>query len=280
MKSRLPFVTVHASQSTLRARNCGGLCPALHIKRNEAVSVSRVSRPVIRRSTAFTVLEILVATAILMVLASLLFTVFNKASDAWIYGETTVDRQRTARTATEILNRELSQAFITTNAAGRINFVGGTNWVYFVAPVAPFAGMVSDLGEFGYRHDPATMQFTRGYSAPSTANISPNPVKWDTSRTTINETTTTNLASLSIVAENVVSASLTYYDQSGGSSSTWDSRAGAGQDGRLPSVVEFSMLVIDSRTARNIPSSGSARDDYLLRNARTNNAVIHLIQAQ
>ncbi len=242
----------------------------------------RLSSNIDRRTSsalcAFTVLEILVATALLTVIVSLLFSIFGKMSDAWIYGEATVDRQRTSRTALELLSRELSQAMITTNTANAIKFIGSSNWVYFVAPVAPFPGQASDLAEFGYQYISAISaptNFWRYYVSPSTNNTA-----WDPYRTaasiksamnTSSSPFTSPPASSSTVAENVLDLSFKYYNASGGGPFyTWDSTSG----NTLPSVIEVTMLVMDSRNARRTLSLIN-----MLQNARTNTAVIHLSNA-
>lgn len=233
-------------------------------------------------SRAFTVLELLVATAILSVIVTLLFTIFDRASNAWIKGEATVDRQRSARTTLELISRDMSQTFITTTATARVVFVGGSNWVYFAAPVAPGGDMVSDLGEYAYVHNPAPTvnTITRYYSSPTSDNSSTG--KWNPNGRVITDASSaTNLYASSLLAEGVVGFNLVYYaTPSSVGQLTWDSKVGGAQDGQIPALVEVTMLAVDSRTAARLPAADPARANAISQFGRTNTAVIRLQNAQ
>ena len=231
----------------------------------------------------FTVLELLVATAILSVIVTLLFTIFDRASNAWIKGEATVDRQRSARTTLELLNREMSQAFIATNSSGPIVFVGNTNWVYFVAPVAPASDMFSDLGEFSYVYSasPGGGTLTRYYSAPTDANSSAGTYG-PAGRSVTPVTPITTLASLSQLTEAAVYFNVTYYDAGGNGTNIWNSSASGPVDQRgvLPSLIEVTLVAVDSRTASHLPLVDPARANAIAQYGRTNSAIIRLQNAQ
>lgn len=234
----------------------------------------------------FTVLELLVATAILSVIVTLLFTIFDRASNAWIKGEATVDRQRSARTTLELISRDMSQSFITTTATGRVIFAGGSNWVYFAAPVAPGGDMVSDLGEYAYFHDSSATAntLTRYYSAPTPDNSTSG--KWNPNgrfdSVVPASSTATNLASMSLLAEGAVGFQFQYYDAAGNGSFTWDtSDSGpAVQQNVLPALVEVTMVAVDSRTAARLPSANPARANAISQFGRTNSAIVRLQNAQ
>lgn len=227
---------------------------------------------------AFTVLELLVATAILAVIVTLLFSIFERASNAWIAGEANVDRQRSARISLELLSREMSQAFITTSATQRILFVGNTNWVYFVAPVAPSSDLYSDLGEFSYIYDASANSLVRWYSAPTDTNSTAGTYG-PAGRSVTPLTPVTNLAASSVLAEGVVGCTFQYYDAGGLGHFSWNSQAST-NDNPLPSVVEISLLLVDSRTAAHLPASGTARTNAIAQFGRTNSMIIRLLNAQ
>lgn len=241
-----------------------------------------------RPKAGFTVLELLVATALLSVIVTLLFSIFDRASNAWIKSEATVDRQRSARTTLELISRDMSQAFITTTATGRVIFAGGSNWVYFAAPVAPGGDMVSDLGEYAYVHDPAPTAntITRYYSAPTPTNsIS---FKWNPNgrfdSVVPASSAATNLAASSLLAEGAVGFRFQYYDAAGNESPSgaWNTSASGplAQQNTLPALVEVTMLAVDSRTASHLPAVNPARANAINQYGRTNSAVIRLQNAQ
>src|ERR1017187_5655727 len=95
----------------------------------------------------FTLLELLAAMAILAVMVAMLFAAFSQASRAWLMAENRVETFTQARSALDLLSRELSQAIATTN----ISFLGSTTNVAFIAPISSDPGDLVDLEEVVYQ---------------------------------------------------------------------------------------------------------------------------------
>jgi len=139
-------------------------------------------------ATAFTIIELLVSAAILLIITGLLLSIFSKSSDAWISAQQDIERHRSARIGLGIMNRELSQALMSTGTIskknqwqmttnGAINFFGFTTSVFFVT-AGPFEESASafggDMYETGYALDVSTGKLFR-YSTPCTND----PNLWD-----------------------------------------------------------------------------------------------------
>jgi prepilin-type N-terminal cleavage/methylation domain-containing protein len=98
------------------------------------------------RTLGFTLIELLVSMVILIGLVGLLSAAFNSASKAWLQQERTVDQFQAARTALDLLSRDLSQACVSWS----VPFYANSNSVAFVAPVNDDPRAV-DLAEVVYR---------------------------------------------------------------------------------------------------------------------------------
>ncbi len=245
----------------------------------------------------FTIIELLVATAILVIIAGVLFSIFGKASDAWLSSEATVDRQRSARLTLDMMNRELSEALVTTGSQpnSTIKFFGTNTAVYFVAPVPPGGNYLSDLAEFGYRFvtNSAGNPISNIYRYSTYFNTDPlqsnawldirsdgPPFFNGTSNAFANTFGSTN-----VLAENILDLEFYYYDTNDFTgTNTWNSSSSGilNQLGRLPSVIEVTALIMDSRKALRVPNVStypSAYTNYVLKYARTNSMAIHLFNA-
>lgn len=65
--------------------------------------------------SGFTLLEVLVATGVLALMVTILFSLFNEGSNAWRMGEKTAEINQGIRTTMELIVREASLAVIDTN---------------------------------------------------------------------------------------------------------------------------------------------------------------------
>jgi len=77
-----------------------------------------------RRAQAFTLVELLISMSILIVMVVMLTNVFGSTSSAWLNAESKNDRNRTGRTLTDLIGRELRGAMLpveTTAAIGNPN---------------------------------------------------------------------------------------------------------------------------------------------------------------
>jgi prepilin-type N-terminal cleavage/methylation domain-containing protein len=100
-----------------------------------------------KRKAGFTLMELMVSVAILIMMVGLLFSAFNQTSKAWTQGENRVETFQGARAALDMMGREIAQAMANTN----LPFFGNWDSVAFVAPVSDNPNDVVDLMEVVYR---------------------------------------------------------------------------------------------------------------------------------
>ena len=95
----------------------------------------------------FTLVEILIALAIMAMIVTSTFTIFRSASKSWQKGETRSQRYQNARNAISRISAEISQAVINGNVLCR--FIGDKNKISFVSFVSTDSG-VFELSEVEY----------------------------------------------------------------------------------------------------------------------------------
>jgi prepilin-type N-terminal cleavage/methylation domain-containing protein len=166
-------MSMDRKSSVSKAELCEGL-PTPHKIRWETLRSGAAARSGDRRRSAFTLIELLASLAILGLIMTMLFTVFEQVNKAWLNGENRVETFTQARAILDLMSRELSQAI----ATSKISFHGELNKVYFVSPVNANPDNHADLCEVGYEFDKTAypFTFTRKLTEPTTANI---PTPWN-----------------------------------------------------------------------------------------------------
>ena len=97
--------------------------------------------------SGFTLVEMLIALAILAMIVASTFTIFKSSTSSWQKGETRSERYHNARIAIGRMSMEISQAVSGENSAAR--FTGEKNKVRFLSFVSASSG-VFELAEIGY----------------------------------------------------------------------------------------------------------------------------------
>lgn len=100
----------------------------------------------------FTLVEILIALAIMAMIVASTFTIFRSASKSWQKGETRSQRYQNARNAVSRMSAEISQAVINSNVLCK--FTGDKNKISFISFVSTDSG-VFELSETEYWLDGA-----------------------------------------------------------------------------------------------------------------------------
>jgi general secretion pathway protein J len=103
-------------------------------------------------SRGFTLVEVLIALAILAMIVVSTFTIFRSASKSWQKGETRSERYQNARNAIHKISTEINQAVINPNSLCK--FTGDKNKVSFISFVSTESG-VFELSEIEYWLDGA-----------------------------------------------------------------------------------------------------------------------------
>ena len=112
-------------------------------------------------SSAFTLIEMMITTAVLALLITGIYSIFKGGTDSWTKGNVRMERYQNARAILEMMSREISCAMV--NEARKIYMLGVDNngfqtnsvkdELYFVAPINPTSDINnnhSDLCEMGY----------------------------------------------------------------------------------------------------------------------------------
>ncbi len=99
------------------------------------------------REKGFTLVEILIAMAILAVIVTSTFVIFRSSSKSWQKGEKRSERYHNARVAVGKMSAEISQAVVSENKLSK--FIGNKEEVGFVSFVST-AGGVFELVEIEY----------------------------------------------------------------------------------------------------------------------------------
>jgi len=100
----------------------------------------------------FTLVEVLIALAIMAMIVASTFTIFRSASKSWQKGEARSQRYQNARNAVSRIGAEISQAVINSNALCK--FTGDKNKISFISFVSTDSG-VFELSEVEYWLDGA-----------------------------------------------------------------------------------------------------------------------------
>ncbi len=221
--------------------------------------------------TAFTLVEMLAATAVFGILVVLILTILGQLDRSWVQMEAENQRQHDGRDLLNYLARDIQKAMLPVNAANSssLQFVinpstsGSTTYsyhdnIFFQAPVATdtSAGEVAEVGYF-VQWQGTSPQLCRFFVNPTNANytIYSNPTGWLS--TTIIGTVApgTKPAYQGLLGENVVGLWINAYDSQGNfvmdSSRRYDSRTTS----NLPAMIDVSILVLDPATAARVASS-------------------------
>src|SRR5437899_1219325 len=102
----------NGKSSVSKAELCEGLLTP-HKMRRETLRSRPAARSIDRRRTGFTLIELLASLAILGLIMTMLFTVFEQVNKAWLNGENRVETFTQARALLDLMSRELSEAIAT-----------------------------------------------------------------------------------------------------------------------------------------------------------------------
>ncbi len=212
----------------------------------------------------FSLLELLVAMAVLSVLIVLMLNIVDSATKLWKQTENDVEAYREARAALGIMSRDLQYATVCTNTNWiRFNIASGaatTNYgdnVFFLTALpanAQATGSKSDICEVGY--------FLSLDRTPASTNRTLNLYRYFKS----SDQTYTNLKNSSvfggivtgatgeeILARNIVGMSIT--PVSTNATGQWSTGYTPSTIAPLPQIVEISLTAINQDLAKKLQSS-------------------------
>lgn len=102
------------------------------------------------RNKGFTLIEVLLALFITAILITILSVVFNTGLRSYRQGKDLIEITRKGQIILGQMTKEVSGAMV---QDGYISFEGGSNSIYFMAPVDNDSEKGVDLCEIGYRHE-------------------------------------------------------------------------------------------------------------------------------
>lgn len=213
------------------------------------------------RSAAFSVLELLVAMAVLSVLIVLMMNMVDSATKLWRQTENSVDAYREARAAMTVMARDLQYAVVGTNYGWiRFNVNSGaatTNYgsnVFFLTSLplnAQKSDSKSDICEVGY--------FLGLDRTAASTNRSLNLYRYfrSSDQTFSNLSNSNPFSSVAIgatgeelLARNIVAMKIT--PVSTNSSGQWDTTYNPTKEAPLPQLVEISLTAINQDLAKKL----------------------------
>lgn len=171
---------------------------------------------------AFTLIEILVAMAILVIVIGSTLAIFRASASSWRRGEMRALRYQQARFILERMSKEIS-SIVPTSLAGPY-CLGTEDRFYFISSVS---GTPASLIEVGYWLDEGSQELMRSYQSSPDYGFS-------------------TFEKEEALSENVATLKFSY---STGElwQENWDSRPAAAQSGMLPKAVRIAFDIRDER---------------------------------
>lgn len=175
----------------------------------------------------FTLVEILVATTILVIAMASIALSFRGGMTSWTKGTARMERYLNARVALDMMSREISAAFITTSGIyANQFFYGHGNKVTFIAPVRGVVGK-SDLCTIKYELNAPANELRRIKEASIDGDITD---------------VTTSTGQAAPLASYVTGLGLEYYD---GVRGVWQAAWDSTTKGWLPRAVRITITIRD-----------------------------------
>lgn len=227
----------------------------------------------------FTLIEVLVATAILALVVVMLAQIIHSVASAWATSSSSTERRQNGRALADFIGQELRSATLPINlnaAAPNLQFVrnpssiGTTNnhpsSLFWQAPVAT-DDAYGDLAEIGYfvRWDKSgsvpSARLCRFFVNPSSTNYLINAnANWVTDQL-LQDVAPADASSgyVGLFAENVIGLWARFFQadgmEIGVAKDSYDSRVTP----KLPASVEISVMLLDSHSAAHLTTAAQER---------------------
>lgn len=227
------------------------------------------ANPQLNRTTAFTLLELLVAMAVMSVLVVMLMSMVDNASKLWRANESRVESYREARAALNLITSDLKSIYSSTNAnyfrtnGTGFNFSTDTNdgRIFFIAALpmsAQESGNKSDLCEVGYY-----LTYTNNSVLnPSSASAYSLYRYFRSSDATFTNLTipaqqfTYTTTNAELLARNISSFKVNYYYLTNGTPQSWTQSSAR----PVPDFVEIQMTAFNNDSAKRLLNSTDWKD--------------------
>lgn len=212
---------------------------------------------------AFSLVELMTAIAVLALIVVILAGISNHMSRMWVHGVRQSDYRNRARSAVNMIGREMVRAFVSPNTADKsLQFVlnpanvsfNHPNSVFWSSPIATStkSGNLALVGYF-IRRDDSTRQVNlyRYFVNPDDAEnylIYSNPSTWITDGQ-LNKVAPGDKSKnyQGLFLENVLGLWVNCYKQDGSLYTSYDSR---NEGNRLPYLIKIALVFLDVNTVR------------------------------
>jgi len=168
----------------------------------------------------FTLIEILISTAIFVIVVGMVYTIFTGTLSYWKRGYGTTSRQQAARLIFSRMTENISSLFL--SIPRNINCFGTKEKFYFISALAK--GEEGDLSEIGYEFVPIDKTIVFSYQE-----------KADFDFDTYDEK--------NIIAVDILGLNFSYLDKEGSWLDNWDSRLGGQQEKIPPQAIKISFEI-------------------------------------
>jgi len=186
------------------------------------IRVNPYTSSVLIRSSAFTLIEILIAMALLVIVIGSTLAIFRASTASWRKGEIRAQRYQQARFILERMSKEIS-SIIPSSLAGP--YCLGTESKFYC--ISSVSGAPASLIELGYWLDEDAQELMRSYESTPDYDFS----TYDTEEA---------------LSENVNALEFSYFTGALWQEN-WDSRPGAAQSGMLPKAVRIGFDIRDEK---------------------------------
>ncbi len=166
---------------------------------------------------SFTLIEILIGTAIMIIVIGMVYTIFSGTLGYWKRGYGLASRQQAARTLISRMTGNISSLFISTPR--NIYCFGSKEKFYFI--FASIKGSEGDLAEMGYEFIPTDNTIAFSYQERADFDFD----TYDSKKT---------------MAINILGLNFSYLDKQGSWLDEWDSRQGGEQEEDPPQAIKIS----------------------------------------
>ena len=184
------------------------------------------------RRKAFTLIEVLVASVILVIIIGSMTIIFLQANKAWSETEARLQVYQNSREALNSISRDIACAYQSTSTLAKLNYDGAT--LYFTAAVNTSYGVNEyDLSIVGYKLDSATNiveKYKEDYDG------------------TQDDPWVVDLSCWNPLAENITALSFEFYDHMAATPAwvnVWDSSVGVND--YLPQAVRITINAQDKQ---------------------------------
>ena len=180
-----------------------------------------------KKSTGFTLIEMLVSLVIVAIIVASVYTAFDCGKNSWQVGDIIVQRCQNARAALDFMSREISAMYLTISSIYETGLIYDSSSFRFVACIPEEDDSDWDLRQIGYKYDSTDKEIERAFTGGFTTLS--NPSSWQP------------------LVSNIYGLNFTCLDATFTECSSWDSVNAGPTFEKLPKAVIITINVQDNK---------------------------------